>query len=80
MTQNDLNRAVAHATGETVRTIARLGFGIADPLLVRHDPEPYDATPEQSSPRQSDSACPGGRFAVPLNAVGVTGASRSFRS
>ncbi len=26
MTQNDLNRAVAAATGETVSEIARLGF------------------------------------------------------
>ena len=43
MTQADLNRAVAHATGETVRTIAHLGFGIADQEVVEHDPEPYDA-------------------------------------
>ncbi len=42
MTQTELNRAVAVATGETVRTIAELGFGMADPTLVRHDPEPYE--------------------------------------
>jgi hypothetical protein len=27
MTQRDLNREVAHATGETVETIERMGFG-----------------------------------------------------
>ena len=42
MTQTELNRAVAVATGETVRTIAELGFGIADATIVRHDPEPCD--------------------------------------
>jgi hypothetical protein len=30
MTQNDLNRAVARATGESVSTIAHLGFGLAE--------------------------------------------------
>ena len=42
MTQAELNCAVAVATGETVQTIAELGFGIADPTVVRHDPEPCD--------------------------------------
>ncbi len=42
MTQNDLFHAVASATGETVATIRQLGFGIADPDVVSHDPEPYD--------------------------------------
>ena len=40
MTQGHLDRAVAHATGENVSTIRRLGFSIADPADVRHDPEP----------------------------------------
>ncbi len=31
MHQNDLNRAVASATGETVSTIKRLGFMLAEP-------------------------------------------------
>jgi len=31
MHQNDLNRAVAEATGETVSTIKRLGFLLAEP-------------------------------------------------
>jgi hypothetical protein len=40
MTQSELNRLVACATGEDVSTIAGRGFGIADPALVHHDPEP----------------------------------------
>ena len=31
MNQNDLNRAVAHATGETISAVKRLGFMIANP-------------------------------------------------
>ncbi len=42
MTQAELNRAVAQATGETVTTIRQLGFGIADPDDVFHDPQPCD--------------------------------------
>jgi len=42
MTQRDLNRAVARATGESPCVISRLGFGIADPPTVDFDPEPYD--------------------------------------
>ena len=45
MTQAEMNRAVAHATGETVRTIAELGFGIADQDVVDHNPEPYGFDP-----------------------------------
>jgi hypothetical protein len=45
MTQSQLNRLVAYATGEDVRTIARRGFGIADPAFVHHDPEPTTALP-----------------------------------
>ena len=40
MTQSQLNRAVADATGETVTEIKRLGFGLADPDEVSFDPEP----------------------------------------
>ena len=42
MTQAELNRAVARATGETVRTVANRGFGIADPDIAAFDPEPND--------------------------------------
>jgi len=42
MTQAELNRAVTHATGETVETIARHGFGyVAAPPLDR-DPLVFD--------------------------------------
>ena len=39
MHQNDLNRAVAAATGETVSTTKRLGFLIADPQGCIPDPD-----------------------------------------
>ncbi len=42
MTQCQLNRAVAKATGEPVGTIDQMGFSIADPRQVCHDPEPSD--------------------------------------
>jgi hypothetical protein len=42
MTQTELNRAVARATGESPCTIAQLGFSVADPDVVDYDPEPYD--------------------------------------
>ena len=42
MTQRELNRAVARATGESPCMISRLGFGVADLDIVAFDPEPYD--------------------------------------
>jgi len=42
MTQSDLNRAVARATGETVTEIKHLGFGLADPEQANFDPESSD--------------------------------------
>ena len=46
MTQSELNRAVAAATGESPRTVSDLGFSIADPDEVDFDPEPYDLKPQ----------------------------------
>ena len=40
MTPQELNRAVAKATGESVAEIRRRGFGIADPIEANFDPEP----------------------------------------
>jgi hypothetical protein len=40
MTQQDIDEAVAMATGESVAVINDRGFGIADPLDVHFDPEP----------------------------------------
>ena len=45
MRQADLNRSVARATGETVSTIARLGFIIADPTAPIDDPHSEDLGP-----------------------------------
>ena len=42
MTQAQLDRAVAAATGESRRTIGELGFSLADPLETHFDPEPSD--------------------------------------
>jgi hypothetical protein len=42
MTQSQLDRAVATATGESRRTIGQLGFSLAAPLEPRFDPEPAD--------------------------------------
>jgi len=43
MRQRDLNRAVAHATGEAIDTIAQWGFSLLDPEVPeRDDPLPLD--------------------------------------
>ncbi len=42
MRQSELNRQVAKATGETVSTIKRLGFLIADPSEPIEDPDSKD--------------------------------------
>jgi hypothetical protein len=38
MTQRELNRKVARATGESVEMIERRGFGLLGPLPVERDP------------------------------------------
>jgi len=42
MTQAELNRAVATATGETVKTIADLGFVPLEPIPVEREPQVVD--------------------------------------
>lgn len=42
MTQQELDRQVARATGEPLCGIRQRGFGVADPLDVRFDPEPSE--------------------------------------
>ncbi len=42
MTHRQLLRAVAAATGESLRDIRRSGFNLADPQRVNFDPEPDD--------------------------------------
>ena len=46
MTRRQLHRAVAAATGESLREIRRHGFGPADPWEIDFDPEPNDAPPQ----------------------------------
>jgi hypothetical protein len=41
-----LDRAVARATGETVREIRRRGFELVDPADVDFDPEPNATAPQ----------------------------------
>ena len=40
MTQHEIDLEVAQATGETIAEISHRGFGVADPIEVRFDPEP----------------------------------------
>lgn len=47
MTQQDLDAAVAVATGEAVRTIRQRGFSLVNPLEVYFDPDP-DLCPPQT--------------------------------
>ena len=42
MTQREINRAVARATGEDLSEISRRGFSIADPAVIGFDPEPCE--------------------------------------
>tara|TARA_R110002111_G_scaffold262878_1_gene342614 strand:+ start:4356 stop:4577 length:222 start_codon:yes stop_codon:yes gene_type:complete len=46
MTQQDLDAAVASATGEDLRAIRQRGFSLADPLEVNFDPEPDNRPPQ----------------------------------
>jgi hypothetical protein len=45
MTQAEVDRAVARATGESIRTIQRLGFLIADPDSDFTDPDDEELGP-----------------------------------
>ena len=46
MMKQQLDRLVAKATGEDLRTIRRRGFSIADPLNINFDPEPDQRPPQ----------------------------------
>ena len=46
MTQKQLDRLVADATGEDVRSIRKRGFSIANPVDVNFDPEPDQRPPQ----------------------------------
>ena len=46
MNQNDLNRSLSRATGESVRTIKRLGFSLFDPGANNAEPDSIDLPPQ----------------------------------
>jgi hypothetical protein len=46
LTQKQINRAVALATGESLPEIRRRGFSLADPGKVHFDPEPRNREPQ----------------------------------
>jgi hypothetical protein len=59
MTQCELNRAVARATGESLSTIRRLGFGIADSSVMFQDPKPLRCRPRVVNWDRLDARRPG---------------------
>ena len=46
MTQQELNVAIAKATGEELIEIQRHGFSLVDPSITDFDPEPNDLPPQ----------------------------------
>jgi len=54
MTQNELHRSVARATGEDLREICRRGFSIVDPRNIDFDPEPDNQLPQMIDWDQHD--------------------------
>jgi hypothetical protein len=46
MTQQDLDRAIAHRTGESLNTIRCRGFSIVKPQVQDFDPEPNWLSPQ----------------------------------
>ncbi len=46
MKHRQFSRAVAVATGESLREIRRRGFSPADPLEIDFDPEPEETSPQ----------------------------------
>jgi hypothetical protein len=48
MTQAELNRQVARATGESVRTITKLGFGLLQPMPTDREPPPRGSDEEEA--------------------------------
>ena len=66
MTQNDLNRAVARATGETVSTISSLGFLLDEPggRFDSHlsDPDVIDWDALDEHRHEQDSQIPRGEL------------------
>ena len=53
MTQQQLDREVARATGETLNEIRHLGFSIAEPREFHFDPEPAELASPHTKPTRS---------------------------
>jgi hypothetical protein len=61
MTTQELNAAIAKATGEDISLINNLGFNEVDPFLIDWDPEPNDmpaSMVDWDSPYVGDTICP----------------------
>jgi hypothetical protein len=46
MTEQELHRAIARKTGESFKTIRRMGFSIVKPKVMDFDPEPNLLPPQ----------------------------------
>ena len=66
MTQNELNRAVAEATGETVSEISSRGFG----LLQLRPPAGEPATQHRGRPRRGHRSVPYTHPTLPTTSPG----------
>jgi hypothetical protein len=62
MTQRQLDRAVARATGESLATIARMGFGIANPFVGPDECQPAPFGPNLVDWDAQDGQRQGHRF------------------
>ena len=58
MTQHELNQAVARATGESVETIAAIGFSLEQTPVLLNDPITNDDKPNVSDIDKSMSQPP----------------------
>jgi hypothetical protein len=61
MTTQELNAAIAKATGEDISLINNLGFSVVDPFLIDFDFEPNDmpaSMVDWDSPYVGDTICP----------------------
>lgn len=55
MTEQELNRAIARKTGESLKTIRRRGFSIVRPKRENFDPEPNLLPPQVIDWDQADA-------------------------
>jgi hypothetical protein len=58
MTQAELDRAVARATGESLREVARRGFQPLTPVPFERDPESYTVDWDELEQQRRDPLVP----------------------